>query len=220
VTEERAAVLAAIGDALAALERPHPTRVAIDGPDAAGKTTLADELAAKLQPGAIRVSVDDFLRPRSERSRDAGSPEAYYHEAFDVELLLDAVLRPLRPGGDRRIRRLTYDYATDTRTELGWEDVSETAVVLSDGVFLQRPELREEWDAVVYVHVSQEETLRRARVRDAKFFGSAAEVESRYRQRYLPAQELYRAGADPRARADIVVDNEDPDHPRLLRCGL
>lgn len=53
--------------ALAALMvRTHPLRVlrvAIDGPDAAGKTTLADDLAAHLTGRGrpvIRASVDDF----------------------------------------------------------------------------------------------------------------------------------------------------------------
>jgi uridine kinase len=50
----------------------HPLRVALDGPDAAGKTTLADELAARLVPGdrdVIRASIDGFHRPRLERRR-------------------------------------------------------------------------------------------------------------------------------------------------------
>jgi uridine kinase len=40
---------------------PHPTRVAIDGVDAAGKTTLDDELAEVLRErgrGVIRASID------------------------------------------------------------------------------------------------------------------------------------------------------------------
>jgi uridine kinase len=53
--------------------------VAIDGPDTAGKTTLADELAdALLGRGreVVRASIDDFLRPRDERHRRGpDSPE-------------------------------------------------------------------------------------------------------------------------------------------------
>jgi uridine kinase len=41
------------------LEQPHPVRVALDGPDAAGKTTLAQELSrvsGSTSPSAYRGS--------------------------------------------------------------------------------------------------------------------------------------------------------------------
>jgi thymidylate kinase len=68
--------------------------------------------------------------------------------------------------------------------------------------------------------VPPEITLRRALDRDAERFGSREEVERRYRRRYLPAQELYRAHARPEDRADVVVDNADPESPVVLewRC--
>ena len=54
---------------------PAPARVAIDGVYAAGKTTLADELAARI--AAARLSADDFLRSPEERyRRGRESPEA------------------------------------------------------------------------------------------------------------------------------------------------
>ena len=44
----------------------HPARIAIDGPDAAGKTALADELAVVLRARGrevVRASIDDFHLP-------------------------------------------------------------------------------------------------------------------------------------------------------------
>lgn len=66
-------------------------RVAIDGPDAAGKTTLADELAGLLD-GATRVSSDDFLNPAEFRyASGRDSPEGYYQHSFDYAELRAAV---------------------------------------------------------------------------------------------------------------------------------
>jgi thymidylate kinase len=62
----------------------------------------------------------------------------------------------------------------------------------------------------VYLDVPPGETLRRALVRDE---GDPADIEQRYRERYLPAQELYRAQVDPVARAHVVLDNTDPAAP-------
>ena len=217
----RKEVVAVVAEVISALPRDRPARVAVDGPDAAGKTTLADELRGPIEAAGrsvVRVSIDGFLRPRSERSEGAAQSAAgYYGEAFDTDAFFELVLAPLRPGGDRTIRPVSYDYRADTRT-IGEPVVVESdAVVLVDGVFLQRPALRDEWDVVVYVQVSEEETLARARVRDAELFGGVAETERRYRERYLPAQNLYRDEADPIANADVLIDNNNPTVPILRR---
>ena len=69
-----------------------PARVALDGIDAAGKTTMADELAERL-PHASRVRADDFLRPAEERHRQGrDSPHGFYDDSFDHERLRAAVL--------------------------------------------------------------------------------------------------------------------------------
>jgi uridine kinase len=91
------------------------------------------------------------------------------------------------------------------------------AVLLVDGVFLLRPALRHRWDLAVYLHVLPEETVRRARVRDAAEMGGVEEVERRYAARYLPGQALYRAEARPLAVADVIVDNTDPAAPEVVR---
>src|ERR687887_2529237 len=87
-----------------ALRRPHPVRVAIDGPDAAGKTTLTDELAARLrarQRVVIRASIDGFHRPRAERYRRGGeSPHGDYNHSFDFYSPRGHLLDP--PGPHRR----------------------------------------------------------------------------------------------------------------------
>ena len=68
-------------------------------------------------------------------------------------------------------------------------------------------------DLAIFVSVSADETIRRARAREAARFGSADAVEARYRARYLPAHELYDAEAGPTKTADAVVLNEDRRQP-------
>ena len=57
---------------ISSVRRDHPVRVAIDGADASGKTTLADELAAPLQRmgrSVLRSSIDGFHNPATIRRR-------------------------------------------------------------------------------------------------------------------------------------------------------
>lgn len=196
-----------------------PDRIAIDGRDAAGKTTLADELAgllSKQRRRVIRASVDGFHRTRELRHRQGrGSPEGYYRDAFDYAALRAELLEPLGPRGSRVYRTAVFDPATDSAIEQEPALAPDDAVLLVDGVFLLRPELRDAWDIRIYVSVTQEESLRRALRRDVALFGSEVETERLYRERYLPGQQIYHAEARPEETAHAVVVNDDPDRPRL-----
>ena len=93
------------------------------------------------------------------------------------------------------------------------ERVPAGAILLVDGVFLQRRELAGGWEARVFLQVSAAETLRRALERDTARFGSEAAVRERYVRRYLPAQRLYAERVQPARKADVVFDNEDLYQP-------
>ncbi len=59
--------------------------------------------------------------------------------------------------------------------------------------------------------------LERAIARDAAWLGGVAAARTRYATRYFPGETLYLEEADPESLADVVVDNTDPDRPRLVR---
>lgn len=213
-------LLDALAERIVARAAAHPLRVAVDGIDAAGKTTLADELAAPLRARGrpvIRASVDGFHRPRAERyRRGAASPEGYYLDAFDTAALRDALLLPLGPAGSRWYRRGSFDFHTDRPVHAPLEEAPADAVLVVDGVFLLRPELVAHWDYRIFVEVPFAVALERALRRDLALFGSAQAVRVRYQQRYIPGQRLYFAAAQPQERADAIVRNEDPANPELL----
>jgi len=82
--------------------------------------------------------------------------------------------------------------------------VEEGAVLVFDGVFLQRPELAESWDLVVFLRIDPGIALGRAVERDGEVFGR--DVERRYEERYQPGQAIYFERVDPEPKADIVID--------------
>lgn len=190
--------------------------VAIDGVDAAGKTTLADAVADRLLRRAVRVSVDDWHHPRELRlRRGEDSPEGYYLDAFDVDGLIEECLQPFAAGATP-IRTARFDHRSDRVVDVQ-QAVSPDAALVVDGVFLLRPELRARWHVRVHLHVPEPVTLARAVVPDRDLFGSEEQVRSRYERRYLPGQALYRQAAAPLDAADVLVDNSDPAHPVVVR---
>lgn len=195
----------------------HPMRVAIDGPPAAGKTTLADELAVVLRAqgrDVIRASIESFLLPRSQRyRRGVYSGEGCYYDSFDYDVLQRVLLDPLGPSGDRRFQRAVYDKDADAAQASPVTTASADAVLLFEGVFLLRPELIDLWDLRIFVSVAFEETLDRARTRDLALYGSPREVERRFLDRYRPSQQLYFDTARPTEHADIIVKNDEPQQP-------
>ncbi len=213
-------LLRGLTSAIVAIRQEHPTRVAIDGVDGAGKTILADELARFIEARGrtvIRASIDGFHRPREARYKlGIDSPEGFYHDSFDYEQLRSALLDPLGPGGNRRYRMAVFDWRKNTGCRVSEQVAAANAVLLFDGVFAQRPELRNFWDFVLFLQVEFEETLRRSQIRDAKPDQPPVELQRRFWSRYAAGQRLYFAEAQPRLTADVVVDNNDPRRPVVL----
>lgn len=205
-----------LAEAVGAIAGAHPTRVAVDGPPAAGKTTLADELAVVLREQGrhvIRATIDDFLFPRAQRyPRGEYSAEGCYYDTHDYDALNRVLLDPLGPGGDRLFQSAVYDRTADAVLSPPVTAAPAGAVLLFDGVFLLRPELIDRWDLRVFVSTALEKTVDRAVVREHRV-STRVDIERRWRERYIPSQQLYFATARPTQHADVVVHNDEPQRP-------
>lgn len=198
------------------LRRGERAAVAIDGPDAAGKTTLARQVTERLNRPAVLASIDAWHHPRDVRLRRGHeSAEGYYRDSFDYVALTSWLLDPFG-SGSAVVRTSGFDYRRDQPSD-SRREVEADAVLVMEGVFLLRPELRSHWDLTVYLHVPEDVTLSRAVARDLDQFGTEPAVVRRYERRYLPGQALYRAESDPLNGADIVIDNSDPKEPGVVR---
>ena len=200
---------------LLALELGHPVRVGIDGYCGAGKTTLARDLERAIREAGrpvLHVDSDGFHHVRERWYRQGrDSARGYYDDAYDLDALADRVLRPLGPGGDRRIATAVHDLVTDAVLDETTE-VPQDAVVLFACTFIQRGALRELWDEVVWVDTDEATATDRGVARDAEAWwgggvprGVRAPLPGRVpdlRRRGAPA----RAGVGHRgARPDLKV---------------
>jgi uridine kinase len=192
--------------------------VSIDGLDGSGKSRFARALAAACEADTgepvFLFHVDDFRRPLG--AVPAGGDEAalYYERYYDFPLL-DACLGRFLAGAPS-VAVPRFDPATerlDGQQELRF---GEARLALLEGVFVLRAPSAAA-SAVVLLEVTEAEARRRILARDMARGRAREVVESRMNNRYFPAQRAYRAAFDPARRADVVVDNERWERPRVLR---
>ncbi len=214
---QRRAVLERVADAI--LAQPRARRVAIDGTDGAGKTCFADELAHVLAvrgTTVIRASADGFHHPRAIRyRRGRTSPEGFFEDSYDDHALRRVLLDPLAPGGSGRYRRAIHDVHRDAAIDAEEELAPPDAVLVVDGIFLQRDALRACWDLAVFLDVAFDVSIPRGAARD----GTDPDPASAYNARYVGGHQLYFARCAPRERATIVIDNTDLHAPTIVRAS-
>jgi uridine kinase len=215
--------LALLADRILARRLDHPVRVGIDGHSAAGKTTLADDLAtvlrARTSRPVLRVLLDHFKKHIDRRTRyPQGSPESYYFEMFDVDAIRTELLAPLGPGGHRHYRTQVMDFSGRIPSAVPPQPAPDDAILVADGAFLLKPALAAHWDLVIYLHIEVADVLRRGPARDQAWMPSLDAAVERYRTYYVPGEELYLADVRPAEHADIVIDNRDFAAPRILRA--
>ena len=135
-----------------------------------------------------RMTGDDFHRPEEERyARGRDSAEGFYRDSFDVEAIRARALEPV------------------------------DGVLICDGVFLFIPALVDVWDLRIWLEIDERTSLERGPPREVEWMGGLDEARHRYEVRYIPGERLYIDEVAPRAVADVVVMNDDPDSPRLDR---
>ena len=214
---ERRELIESLAARIAALRRPHPVRVAIDGVDASGKTTLANELAPSIEAlgrPVIRASIDGFHNPAAtRRRRGARSPEGYFYDSFNHDAVIEWLLQPLGPGGSLTFRRAVFDFRTDQPIQAPLERAQPSSVLIFDGVFLLRPELREHFEFSIFLRAHFSVTVARAEDRDLHLFGNVQEIRRRYQERYVPGQRLYLKQVQPERLASVVINNNNPSRP-------
>lgn len=136
-----------------------------------------------------------------------------------MDALRDLLLQPLGPGGSLRYVTASFDLEADAPVEMSFEQTASNAILLLDGTFLQRPELRRMFDFVLFVDVPASVAKERAILRDAASSGGAHIAAELYDRRYEGAFQLYCAEARPHASADAVLDNSNFGAPALRFSG-
>lgn len=153
--------------------------VAVDGPGGAGKSTLAEQLAAALGNAPV-VHTDDF---------------ASWDNPLDWwPRLLKDVLEPLFRGETARYRRTNW--SDDEREE--WEEVAPSEFVILEGVSASREAFQPFLTYSIWVDAPRDLRLRRGLERDG------ADARARWEE-WMAEEDRYVEQERPQQRADLVL---------------
>ena len=163
--------------------------VAIDGADPAARSSFGDDLAAVFEEAgtpAFRASLHYFQHSRAELAVfGSDSPERWYRHGYNYSTLRRVLLEPFRLNGSTAFVTQDFDPDRDTWIEPTWTTAPPDAILVIDGEFINRRELRDGWN---YSILLESET------------SSAADF-------------LYQKEDRPRPVASAVIDLSQPDRP-------
>jgi uridine kinase len=188
-------------------------RIAVDGVDGVGKTTFADKLGSAIEGigrPVIRASVDGFHNPREVRyRRGRTSPEGFYLDSYDYAALRTHLIDPLGPGGAGVYCTAVFNHVTDCRLPVRTHKAPAGSVLILDGLFLHRPELRDIWDFSIFLDAPFEVTIPRGAARGPGWGLTSPDPAAPSNRRYVEGQQIYLQENAPQARANVVVDYRD-----------
>ena len=170
--------------------------VAIDGGGGAGKSTLAKGVRDRLGSVSI-LRTDHFYVPLNEYPAARLAPDEAYRRYFPWERMRDEALIPLRRGQTARYQR--YDWETDRLDD--WVIVEPNAIVLIEGVYSTRPEIRALIDLAIFVETPRDERRRRMLARGHL----ERDINNDWLAPWMAAEDWYFANVRPAAHADLVV---------------
>jgi uridine kinase len=195
-----------------------PILVAIVGGSGAGKSWLANKLAAELGDQAARLSLDDFYRDRSHLSPDRRAKINFDNPRAIDWPSVERVLKKLAAGQTADLP--CYDFSTHCRAR-GRKALDPKPILLMDGLWLlRRPSVREWFALRIFVQCPMQTRLRRRLARDMRERGrTRASVVAQFRNWVQPMHARY---IEPQLRYADVVFRETHREKQLeqLVAGL
>lgn len=184
--------------------------VGVDGLGGAGKSTVSNLLKSKLRNkgfGSYVLHIDDFIHTKYIRYNEFEEEwYCYYNIQWRYDYLVKEILLPIKNCS--KIDRLIelYDKENDNYV-LESIDILQGCILILEGIFLQRKELKGYLDFIIYIDAPKELRLKRVLERDS-YIGEIEDIKNKYNRRYFPAEERYLTEYSPVENANLVLRNK------------
>ncbi len=181
--------------------------IGIDGLGGAGKTTIVNSLKLELSNksyNSLILHIDDFIHPKSIRYIESKEEwYCYYNIQWRYDYLIKEIFMPIKEGIEIDKEIEIYNMDNDAYT-LEQITIPQGSILLLEGIFLQRKEIRKYFDYIIYLDTPKEVRLNRVIDRD-KYIGNSEDIKSKYERRYFPAEDKYVEEYCPMGNADLVL---------------
>jgi uridine kinase len=187
--------------------------VAITGIDGSGKGFLSALLSRELEAGGARVAlinIDPWLNLPEKRFSAIDPARHFYESGIRFTEAFEQLILPLRKKRTHTVQAEIADatYAsTFRRHTYAFTDVD---IILVDGIFLLKRELRDHFDLSIWIDCSFKTALERALARGQEHL-PPEQVIGDYQTIYFPAQRIHMEEDQPREFATAKLIND----PRL-----
>lgn len=192
--------LAALSEEIVSLYGSGRNIIAIDGLTGTGTREFADSLAATMRVSGrkvFRASIANFRKPPANRENSGpDSAAAFYADAFDYSVFRRILIDPFRASGSTSFVLAAFDEARGTAIQPKWMSAGKDALLIIDGLFLNRPELAGLYNYSIWLDAPTAEGTEATLIADA--------------------EALYVKEAGPRTKAVAIIDNRDREHPRRV----
>ncbi|MBI3430242.1 MAG: uridine kinase [Actinobacteria bacterium] len=187
--------------------------IGIDGVDGSGKTTFTEKLMEALSLEIAGeylqvISIDNFHNTREIRYQQGKtSPIGFFEDSFDYGSLKERVLDPIKNSHGKSVSIIpgSHDLSTDERITPMLVSVEPLSIVIVEGIFLHRDELRGYFDISVFLDLPFHQSVTRMAQRD----GSIPDPNHPSVRRYVEGQKIYFKRCAPKVRATLLLDNSD-----------
>lgn len=182
--------------------------VAISGIDGSGKGYVTEKLVNGINDkgvNAISINIDAWLTIPEIRYNPENPGEHFYDYGFRFDDMFTMLIHPLRSNRQINLTtELTGQFGISVNQTYNFQDVD---VILLEGIFLLKRELRVNYDLAFWIECSFETALKRALQRNQE--GLPPELIVRdYESIYFPAQRFHFAMDDPQSVVDGIYVND------------
>jgi uridine kinase len=128
-----------------------PVLIGIDGTDGSGKSRFAANLASKFKSHTdrhvVQSSIDFFHNPKSVRHQDCKQKYvSFFEDSFNYPALKEKLLDPIKYQSGKPFCRKHFDHQIDREVDCPIEIASSNILLIFEGIFLHRDEIKEYWD--------------------------------------------------------------------------
>lgn len=194
-----------------------PYIVGIDGPPAAGKSTIIRPLVEELTKKGKKVVVinaDHFLHYKIHRYPKPGEDPAdvYERRTLNRGLLRMKVLEALTTEGRLQQTMNVLNLLNEDKPNKVTYDIDPDTIVIIEGIFMFHESLRGYLDTKIFLDVERDLLIKRGLARNAgqgrdKVEVSGEEYFHKILTRFEPGYGRYKEKHDPMGNADYVVES-------------